>query len=320
MEQFSAGKFKAIKKNYFAIVKLIGQYIRNYLQSSDKKYIIACSIFCAGLIFLNYQFHLDKLIGKNNPFPVKLLVWSMVFMVAFGIPLFLYRFCHAAKPPLPASFYQLFFLATLLFAFKYTARFNFTFTSIPDMNIFWNKVLYWPVLLLIVFTCLLIIHKKILHEESILGTRAGIGNWQPYLLMLLLMLPLIGFAGTQPDFQAMYPKLKTIAPAGDITQLSPWQTILFELGYGSDFLSIELFFRGFLVLAFAKWLGKDAILPVAIFYCSIHFGKPIGECISSYFGGILLGIVVYNTRSIWGGLVVHLGIAWMMEGAGILLK
>jgi hypothetical protein len=35
---------------------------------------------------------------------------------------------------------------------------------------------------------------------------------------------------------------------------------------------------------------------------------------------MLLGIVVYNTRSIWGGLLVHLGIAWMMEMAGILLR
>jgi hypothetical protein len=26
-----------------------------------------------------------------------------------------------------------------------------------------------------------------------------------------------------------------------------------------------------------------------------------------------LGIIVFNTRSIWGGLLVHLGIAWLME-------
>jgi membrane protease YdiL (CAAX protease family) len=88
------------------------------------------------------------------------------------------------------------------------------------------------------------------------------------------------------------------------------------LSYGSDFLGIEIFFRGFLILAFIKWAGQDAILPMACFYCTIHFGKPLGECISSYFGGILLGIVVYNTRSIYGGLIVHLGIAWLMEIGG----
>ena len=42
----------------------------------------------------------------------------------------------------------------------------------------------------------------------------------------------------------------------------------------------------------------------------------MAEAISSFFGGTLLGIVAYNTGSIWGGLIVHLGIAWMMEIGG----
>ncbi|MBL7736351.1 MAG: hypothetical protein JNL51_12895 [Chitinophagaceae bacterium] len=33
-------------------------------------------------------------------------------------------------------------------------------------------------------------------------------------------------------------------------------------------------------------------------------------------GGILLGVIIYHTQSIWGGPVVHLGIAWLMEAAG----
>jgi len=92
--------------------------------------------------------------------------------------------------------------------------------------------------------------------------------------------------------------------------------VLFELSYGTDFFSIELFFRGFLIVGFMKWVGKDAIIPMACFYCTIHFGKPLGECISSYFGGLLLGIVAYHTRSVYGGLFVHLGIAWLMELGG----
>ena len=100
------------------------------------------------------------------------------------------------------------------------------------------------------------------------------------------------------------------------TRLSWFHKLLFELSYGSDFFGIEIFFRSFLILAFVRWAGMDAILPMTCFYCTIHFGKPLGECISSYFGGLLLGIVVYNTRSIYGGLIVHLGIAWLMEIGG----
>jgi membrane protease YdiL (CAAX protease family) len=141
-------------------------------------------------------------------------------------------------------------------------------------------------------------------------------KWKPYALMLLCMMPLIAAASTQPDFLAMYPKIKSVLHIGNSIHLSWFHKLLFELSYGSDFFGIEIFFRGFLILAFIKWVGMDAILPMACFYCTIHFGKPLGECISSYFGGMLLGIVVYNTRSIYGGLIVHLGIAWMMEIGG----
>jgi hypothetical protein len=57
---------------------------------------------------------------------------------------------------------------------------------------------------------------------------------------------------------------------------------------------------------------------MAVFYCAIHFGKPMAECISSFFGGIILGVITYNTRTIWGGVIVHLGIAWLMEIGGCL--
>lgn len=141
-------------------------------------------------------------------------------------------------------------------------------------------------------------------------------DWKPYLLMLLMMVPLVAVASVQEDFQLVYPKLDTVTAGINGERPGLWQKILFELSYGTDFISIELFFRGFLILAFVKWAGKDAILPMACFYCVIHFGKPLGECISSYFGAILLGIIVYNTRSVLGGLLVHLGIAWLMELGG----
>ncbi|RYY66213.1 MAG: CPBP family intramembrane metalloprotease, partial [Chitinophagaceae bacterium] len=99
-------------------------------------------------------------------------------------------------------------------------------------------------------------------------------------------------------------------------QSGPGGKLLYELSYGSDFVTIELFFRGFLVLAFVRYVGSAALLPMALFYCTIHFGKPLGECISSFFGGLLLGVVTLHTRSIWGGLLVHLGIAWLMELGG----
>jgi hypothetical protein len=90
----------------------------------------------------------------------------------------------------------------------------------------------------------------------------------------------------------------------------------YELSYGLDFLSIELFFRGLLVIGLVRYAGEKAILPMAAFYCTIHFGKPLGECITSFAGGLVLGVLAYRTRSVLGGLIVHLGLAWMMELGG----
>jgi hypothetical protein len=175
-------------------------------------------------------------------------------------------------------------------------------------------VIYWPVRLVLVVSILFVIWKWRDPDQPFYGLTAKNFNGKPYWSMLFIMLPLVAAASTQKDFLQMYPRIQTIL-AGS-APLDSFHKFLFELSYGSDFFGIELFFRGFLVLAFLKIAGKDAILPMACFYCTIHFGKPLGECISSYFGGIILGIVVANTRSIWGGLMVHLGIAWMMELAG----
>ena len=301
-------------------MKIILDYIRNYLHYSDKKVLFISSFFCAGLIFLNYHFQPDQVLIKNSSLGIKLLFRAGVFMVAFGIPVLLQRWISGSRPPLTPDFFILFFIAVFLFAFKYHFRFHLPFSANAAINTIWNKMLYWPFLLLIIFIALSAVRRWIIWEETAWGTRYTISDWKPYWLMLAIMLPLVSLAATQPDFQAVYPKLSQLSGTGNLNDIPGWQAMLFELCYGSDFITIELFFRGFLIIGFSQWLGRDAILPVAVFYCSIHFGKPLGECISSFFGGMLLGIVVYNTRSIWGGLLVHLGIAWMMEGAGILLR
>jgi CAAX prenyl protease-like protein len=138
----------------------------------------------------------------------------------------------------------------------------------------------------------------------------------PYLAILAMLVPLIVLASTQHDFLRAYPKLRNAGFInGYANPLWPWR-LLYEISYGLDFVTIELFFRGLLVVWLSRWLGPKVVLPMAIFYCSIHFGKPLGECISSFAGGLALGVLAWRTRSILGGLMVHLGIAWMMEIGG----
>lgn len=140
-----------------------------------------------------------------------------------------------------------------------------------------------------------------------------------YALMLALMIPLITLASFQPDFLASYP---TYHPTNASTYFGvpDWVTALvYELCYGWDFVPTELLFRGFLVIGMSAAF-RGPVLPMVVWYCAIHFGRPLGEAVSSIFGGYLLGVLALSTRSIWGGLLIHIGIAWGMEIAAFLQK
>ena len=138
-------------------------------------------------------------------------------------------------------------------------------------------------------------------------------NARPYLYILLLMLPIIFIASFSDDFLETYPTFKPWV-TGNAFGFEKWQIgSVYELFYGVDFISVEMIFRGALVLGLLKLLGKDCILPMISVYCFLHFGKPMGEAISSIFGGYILGVIAINTESIVGGSMVHMGVAWMME-------
>ncbi len=296
-------------------MQTILNYIKAFIQQSDKRVFTVVTLFTGLLVFINYRYDLDSVI-RNNSFPVKLLAWYGVSAVAFIIPYLVSMATGVLKKPEAPKYLLLLLLAPFIFALKLSLDLRLRITDDPGMNHYWNQIFYWPLLVLIIGIILFLVWKWVDADQPFYGLKTKGIHWKPYWMMLLIMLPLVALASTQPDFQAAYPKLRSIEGIFGDERISFWHKILFELSYGSDFITIELFFRGFLVLAFIKWAGKEAILPMACFYCTIHFGKPMAECISSYFGGIILGIVVYNTRSILGGLLVHLGIAWLMELGG----
>lgn len=141
-----------------------------------------------------------------------------------------------------------------------------------------------------------------------------------YALLLTLMVPVIALASFQPDFLRAYPTYKDTS-ANEFFGVPEWVTaFIYELCYGWDFVPTELLFRGFLVIGMHRVLGRGVVLPMVVWYCSIHFGRPFGEALSSVFGGYLLGVLALSTRSIWGGLFIHLGIAWGMEIAAFLQR
>ena len=290
------------------------QQLSVYFKQLNKSIFVLSALFTALLVFINYYFDLNDWIFTLQK-PLQYLSWYIVFLVAFSFSYLLLIPFKQQNLFKENRFTLLLLIAPVLFAWKMAADIEVDFSDSYAVNNYWNRVIYYPAKLIVIAAGLFIIWRMFDKEQEYYGTDLKQFHPRPYLLMLLIMVPLIAAASTQPDFLSIYPKLKSIK-SFLATHDSPWYKLLYELSYGIDFVGIELFFRGFLILAFIKWAGKDAILPMACFYCTIHFGKPLGECISSFFGGLILGVVTYHTRTILGGLIVHLGIAWLMEVGG----
>lgn len=303
------------------------KYIRDfYSREFSLFYLLLVLLLMGTIIYFNYWHQLEKrYAGGGNSwfsnFAGYYLLYFIPFAAAFALQLFFYKDCSYWQNK---WFWVILLLAPAIFSFRVNFYFHetiFAKTWSGDTLKYWNKCLGWVIRVFVALLPVIIIwFIKDRNSQPFYGTKA-LDSIRPYLLMLLVMLPLLAVASTQQDFLQVYPKARFISQL-DISHKNG-RYFFYELCYGFDFISIEFFFRGFLVLSLAKICGTHCIIPIACFYCAIHLGKPMGEAISSFWGGLLLGIVSFNTGSIWGGLIVHLGIAWLMElggWAGALLK
>jgi hypothetical protein len=168
---------------------------------------------------------------------------------------------------------------------------------------------------------LFLVNKFLIRNSSEkLGLNAKEIDLKPFFLILVCIAPFIFFSAFEKGLSNYYPTFRYPYVA-DYLGISEWVPVaLFEFAYGLNFFNVELFFRGFFVIGLTALLGREAVLPMAALYCTIHFGKPELEAVSSFFGGYILGAITYQTRSIWGGVIVHVGLAWMMELAAFIVK
>lgn len=302
-------------------MKPIIGYLQHFVRSVNIPAFTAISLLTALLITLNYTLGIESRLMAIPSYGWRFTGFFLLFTFVYSSA-WLIQFIFLRNQILPKGFFMFLLLAApAIFALKITfdwfTRSLMQYLETP-WNQYWYMVVNWPIKCLLVLVLVALCWRRGKYEPPLAGMQLKGFNAKPYFLLLLMMVPLLAFAATRPDFLVTYPKVERINFIHDYVQNSSWWKLLYEIAYGIDFITIEFFFRGFLVIAFIRYAGTAAILPMAAFYCAIHFGKPLFECITSYFGGIILGVVVYNTRSIWGGLIVHLGIAWLMELGGYL--
>jgi uncharacterized protein len=147
------------------------------------------------------------------------------------------------------------------------------------------------------------------------GERLRDYHWSPrgfvkhlwiYVGMFVFILPAVWVASGTKTFLHTYPFYRH----ANRTAFDMWA---WEAMYALQFLSLEFFFRGFMLHGLRRAFGSGAIFVMMVPYCMIHYGKPMPETFGAIAAGLVLGTVAMRTRSIWGGVLIHVGVAWTMD-------
>ena len=301
-------------------MKQIIGYLRDYYRSQcNFRYLALLMLFIGAGIYINFFVVSEDVWIKADPdSPSRLLKYIGGYFVVFGGAYGLQLLADRDPRLRDGKLWGLILFAVVLFSLRAWYRPDPSLIS-DNVPPYYSTLVYKIIINLTGFVTLFLpcaLYWAIAdREHQLYGFRAkGVALW-PYFILIAMMLPLLFAAGAQPDFQKMYPRAAHLwIPPADPNLVAG--TLIYETVYSIDYVVTEFFFRGFLIIPFARIIGPKAILPMCAFYVAIHFDKPLGECISSFFGGLLLGVLSYRTQSIYGGVIVHLGIALGMELVG----
>jgi len=297
------------------VIGLIRKYFKEHFSLS---YFIPVFVFTGLLIGVNYKYDFEQNYITYEPNDLKrFLLYVAMYLLSFGGAYVLYVFSKKDRHILRSwKLWAMILFTVLIFSFRWWFyQYNtLVYRYAPPMyqSIIIKYIINLSGFIWLFLPCAVYWFLADRKEQPIYGFHAKGVTLKPYFLLLLLMAPLIIGAATQKDFLATYPRLlHTGLPR--VGWKNNLLNFCYEVCYSIDFINTEFFFRGFILLAFARFAGPRVILPMCVFYVAIHFEKPLGETISSFFGGWILGILAYETKSIYGGVIVHLGIALLME-------
>lgn len=305
-----------------AIYNILSQYFKSYFHLPT---YLSIGLVLIGLIGLNYYFnfedtYIDTIQSSALRFGAMFLFQLLPYLLSIGILLYFNRIKNPLKN---GQFWLLMVFGFALLALDRSISFSHVIhENITNLHFSYSRKVanFLSGVLFIVFPLILfaIVSKDKHHVYGLFGRFKGI---KPYAFLLFGSFICVFIGGFFSDIQSYYPLYLQDNPNyfQQETQYSTLYTILlYELSYALSFISVEFFFRGFLIFAFIKHLGKYAVLPMAVTYCVLHFGKPMTEAISSVFGGLLLGIIALKHKNIRGGILIHVGMAWSMELIGYL--
>lgn len=139
--------------------------------------------------------------------------------------------------------------------------------------------------------------------------RGTSSHWKYYAALFAIAVPFVAIASTTAEFQERYPLFEVFRG-----QEGVWHDLrIWWVFYILQFVAVETFFRGFLVLGLAKRFGHASIFIATVPYLMIHFSKPPAEALAAIIGGLVMGTLAYRTKSVWWGIALHVSVAALMD-------
>lgn len=308
-------------------MKKILSFIKTHArQDFQINYYLTLIFFITTSLVINYSFDLENsLIDRQTENTVRIVLYFLLYGFGYYITCLIVSYFNKKNVFWRSKkfwIFSLFGLSVLSIdkGFVYLPTLMKSLDQPYDVYAWLFKIATSGTSFILVLMPLLLFYQTIDKEKSGIYGLTTPTHIKPYLHLLLIVIPFIFTAALQSSFTDYYPIYKT----NKVSELWGWPSYLpmmiFEFIYGADFLNVELLFRGFFVIGIAQIMGKHAIMPMVVIYCFLHFGKPAGEAISSIFGGYIIGIIAFYTRSLGGGVVIHVGIAWLMETTAYFIK
>ena len=311
-------------QEYKQAFKEILAYLKNHIKEEyHPGYYASFIVIIIATISANYllfpKYTVETWI-TNNFYGRELCI--LIYMIFYGVPYYLivglYAWFHREKEVFQKrEFWVKSFMGLMLLSVDasfYYYRYAANLGEAPGEAYVYRKIAGTFISLVVIWIPLLIFKKwRDKKQSSLYGLTWKGFNYRPYLLMLLIMVPIVLAASFTQDFIDYYPTMKP-RNAALLRGLPTWLTLtIYEFFYLVDFLWTELIFRGFFIIGLAAVLGRGAVLPMVAIYAFRHFAKPLGETIGSVFGGYILGVIALRSKNIMGGVMIHMGVAFLME-------
>jgi membrane protease YdiL (CAAX protease family) len=144
---------------------------------------------------------------------------------------------------------------------------------------------------------------KFVFRESLADYGLQIGDWKfwiPSVLVVGAVMVALSYPSSKdPQYLAEYPLYKDAGSSMQMFAIHAVAYLIFYFGW-------EIFFRGFMQFGLTGRFGVwGAILVQVALSCIVHIGKPDSEIYSSILGGLVWGIMVYRSKSIWPSIATH---------------